>query len=548
MNNTIDVEDQQEVVSDEESSLTCAAATAAADVDDPIQNFMSSTQQDRAEDDDASVHEEGVGSKKTSFYCGSDDDERSRGRLEGIIRQLHSDEAMSFMTQSTSDRDFAERTLPTDTFSFLVYTDVFSSYFLLGIMVFLFQLAIYGVLLYDIIDSGTKINKKNLFGFPFNVGDPVRIAEVIAIFISIITQQDVRKAICLYRDGFDESGLTQVFKGATIYKWWLSIVFRACEGGLGLIVTFLLIMRSDSVLDLLLNFSAIEFITMLDDVLFELASEGFLGRPLKKETRRLSRKSYYVSHACANSYCAKVLSIAYFVVLCVCFFGGWLIIYIKQSRGHYLCQLIFSQFGDDKLTMLGTFTGLFSMHSKMFDDRASYRGADLQDGERGPLLAYCEKEKHWTLSLTKNGTNADEWNPCKDWLAASSESQSFDLLSTTSSPWIVNTPTNREAPLAHHFLSCHECMHVENFCGEHGKCLPGGILFLNDLKEILKYPESAQYDKCSCDDGHYGLRCEYFEPCPALEVSQSDGDEGFPKEGGGHFASEYYRLEDAETK
>ncbi len=315
MRETIDVEDPQEFLPDEESSFTCKAATDAADV------LASSTPQDCAEGADASVHEKGV----VSYV--SDDD--SSGRPEGIIRQLHSDEAMSFMTQSISDRDFAERTIPTDTFSFLVYTDVFSSYFLLGIMVFLFQLAIYGVLLYDIIDSGNKITKKNLFGFPFNVGVPVRIAEVIAIFISIITQQDIRKAICLYRDGFDESGLTQVFKGATIYKWWLSIVFRACEGGLGLIVTFLLIMRSDSVLDLLLNFSAIEFITMLDDVLFELASEGFLGRPLKKETKRLSKKSYYVSHACANSYCAKVLSIAYFVVF-MCD--------LLRRLAHHLCQ------------------------------------------------------------------------------------------------------------------------------------------------------------------------------------------------------------------
>ncbi len=529
---TIDVEDLQEFLPDEKSSLTFTAANAA-EAEDPIQNFTPSTPKDHAEGDDASAHGEvlsaisfgDVASNEKPFDSGGNDDEERSNEVEGIIRRIYSDETT--ITQSTSARDFTERTLPEDTFSFLIYTDVFSSCFLLGIMVFLFQTSIYAVLLFDIIVSGSENNR---FNFPINVDKPVRIAEVLAILISIITQQDVRKAIYLYRDGFDESGLTLVFKGATLFKWCVSIVLRASEGLMGLFITFLLIMRSPSVLDLLLNFSAIEFVTMLDDVLFELASEGFLGRKLKKETKRLSSKSYYVSHEHANSYSAMIVSIAYFVVLFTAFFAGWVVILIKQKNGSYVCQLIFSQFGSEALPMLGTFTGLFDRHSKMFDGRSSYRGTGITDTGMVPLLAYCENKTRWTLSLTQDGEDCKKWNPCNDWLAASSEIESIDynILSAISTPWIINTPSKGGAPFTNPFMACYECKNGDNFCGDHGECSPDG-----------------EPKPCSCYGGYFGLRCEYIQPCQVLEVSQRDGN--FPKGVSGYFASKYYRLNGADA-
>ena len=43
-------------------------------------------------------------------------------------------------------------------------------------------------------------------------------------------------------------------------------------------VTFMLIIRSSEVIELLLNFTAVEFISLLDNVAFRLASTGFFGR------------------------------------------------------------------------------------------------------------------------------------------------------------------------------------------------------------------------------------------------------------------------------
>lgn len=164
----------------------------------------------------------------------------------------------------SSISDYTKRCLPADTFSFLIYSSVQSRPFFLAAFVFLLQIAILVILSLDIINLDND-NAKNPMNFPPNVEYPVRVSEVLAIMIAIITQEDIRKAVSLLRDGFDEN-LQKKFKGATFERWVLSIASRASEGLLGLFVTFLLIMRSSSVLDLLLNFLAVEFVTMLDDV------------------------------------------------------------------------------------------------------------------------------------------------------------------------------------------------------------------------------------------------------------------------------------------
>ena len=146
-----------------------------------------------------------------------------------------------------------ERYLPKDTFSFLIFSNSRSKPSFLAGIVFSLQMAIFILVCADVVDPD---NRGNPFNLPPNVTAPVRITEVFAICVAIITQDDVRKSINLLRDGYDKDIFHNIF-GTDVkrYKWVLSIVLRGSEGLLGLFVTFLLIMQSDNVLDLLLNFS-----------------------------------------------------------------------------------------------------------------------------------------------------------------------------------------------------------------------------------------------------------------------------------------------------
>lgn len=102
---------------------------------------------------------------------------------------------------SSNDNKFNKRCLPEDTFSFVIYAPVTSRPFFLASMVFSLQIAIFVILAVDIIDVS---NVQNPFMWPANVETPVRIIEALAIVIAIITQDDVRKAVNLLREGFDK--------------------------------------------------------------------------------------------------------------------------------------------------------------------------------------------------------------------------------------------------------------------------------------------------------------------------------------------------------
>lgn len=69
-----------------------------------------------------------------------------------------------------------------------------------------------------------------------------------------MTQDDIRNAMNLLRDWYKPNFFLP-FEGAGKPKWALSIVLRVLEGTLGLFVSFMLIMQSENVVDLLLNFT-----------------------------------------------------------------------------------------------------------------------------------------------------------------------------------------------------------------------------------------------------------------------------------------------------
>jgi hypothetical protein len=182
-----------------------------------------------------------------------------------------------------------QRSLPKDTFSFIIISRLFSLPFLIAIIVFSFQIAIFSLVSVDVIDLD---NSRNPFHLPPNVESTVRATQVLAIIIAIVTQDDVKKVILILRDGY----IADVFQGtfgpdATKFKWVLSLALRAAEGLIGLFVTFMLIMQSKTVLDLLLNFSAMEFVSLLDDGAFLMLREGYFGIGMMNEAKRSEKNT-----------------------------------------------------------------------------------------------------------------------------------------------------------------------------------------------------------------------------------------------------------------
>ena len=294
----------------------------------PLDDVVPLSDDDRIGDFDDNENKNNGNSPSTSSY-----------ELQPLRRQ------QSIITKTPSESD--DPCLPKDTFSFLIYSNVLSRAFFWAIFVFMFQIAIYAVLAVDIIDAS---NRYNILKFPVNVETPVRIAEALAGVVMIVTQDDARKAVNLLQDGFNQD-LPKAFKGATKVKWGVSIILRAIEGLFGIFLTFMLIMQSTTVLDLLLNFLAMEFVSHLDDVAFVLMREGLFGKELQKEAKKLSNTFYHVrllsgqsirtasiptvhsdSGRCQGCHWKCTYLQAYFLGLLATFFSFWVYIVSYQNN------------------------------------------------------------------------------------------------------------------------------------------------------------------------------------------------------------------------
>ena len=279
------------------------------------------------------------------------------------------------------------------------------------------------MLFVNVID---KRDDENPFKFPPNVGAAVRATQVLAIIIAIIVQDDVKKVILILHDWYDADVFQETFgPDATKFKWALSLVLRTTEGLFGLFVAFMLIMQSTTVLDLLLNFTAMEFVSLLDDVVFVMLREGYFGSCMMKQGKKCEAE-YNVSRISLLKP-SRLLAV-YFVTIFAVMFGFWFKIMEEQKQGDYLCRRMYIQV--DKAPTIDDLSGIYT-NNQTKQDRFKGRVTSSQEDGKGKI-GYCADENVWTLKMHEP---SQPYDPCSDWLAKSSESFDFEVLRTSSSEW-----------------------------------------------------------------------------------------------------------------
>ena len=173
---------------------------------------------------------------------------------------------------------------------------------------------------------------------------------------------DSIKGIMQLMEGYSPSILKDCMH-ATPWKWFLTGALQAAEGFLLLVVSFILIMRSVTVIDLTLNLTGLHFIQELDDMGFSLAAAGLISKrtqedchmvaelnrtPMpkeKKEQLKITKRILIVLIAIG-------LVIPYFMVV------SW------QFYGKYMCKTVYVQFGDNQFREMSYYTGRFTLQGK----------------------------------------------------------------------------------------------------------------------------------------------------------------------------------------
>ncbi|CAJ1933932.1 unnamed protein product [Cylindrotheca closterium] len=162
-------------------------------------------------------------------------------------------------------------TLSEDVYMVLASSKLTSPSFWFSVLViFIFQYTMLIVLIADRVD----FESSNPLRLPANVETTVRLAQTLAIFIAIFTQNDLLVGMQSLFQGLPQAyrgGLEgQRFQNMSPFQWYSACLSKTLQGALSLIAAFILIMQSQNVFDVLLNFLGMSFVGDIDDQAFEL--------------------------------------------------------------------------------------------------------------------------------------------------------------------------------------------------------------------------------------------------------------------------------------
>ena len=103
----------------------------------------------------------------------------------------------------------------------------------------------------------------------------VRVTQFFLLPIAIAMQEDLILVYTRIANIRYDKSLYDITNGhATEWKFGLAFLLRFMDGMYSLIVNFVLLLVTDEVLSLFLNFAALSFLQSIDDVAFGLAADG----------------------------------------------------------------------------------------------------------------------------------------------------------------------------------------------------------------------------------------------------------------------------------
>ncbi|CAB9500130.1 Inherit from bactNOG: outer membrane autotransporter barrel [Seminavis robusta] len=416
---------------------------------------------------------------------------------------------LRFRKSAVTGQSAYAKQLPPDTYGFLMVAPVRSAPYAMGFIVCLIQIVTFFLMAFSIINDGVVY--ENPIGIPPNIATQVRIVQFLAIIIAVVTQDDLMKALDLIRVVFSKS-FYDAFPRTSKPKIVSCVVLRCLSGCLGLVASFFLIITSETIYYLLLNFTALEFISQLDEAFFVLSEYGYAGKTCEIAAKAMSATTFYV-----HTKVYRMRKTLLFFAILIALITGWSVIVHKQRSGSYQCKTLLVQFGDDMRPELATFSGLYDQRitkNKAHNGHLAYVDRKSKTG----VFAYCTKGLYWTFQyhIDRVGTAVDI-DPCKDWVARSASTTSYDILFSTASSWFVRDEADREVFFDPFVLVCHDCGDSYNSCSGRGTACNSAV--------------------CDCEDGYYGLQCEFKEPCQNVSM-----DSRFPGFVGTRPWSQSYEL------
>ena len=359
------------------------------------------------------------------------------GEVHGIDKNEQQEEQNNNNKNNNGGgRDHVE-TYPADCYSFMAIHSPLKDpgFFAFGFLVFTFQIMF---LLYMVLSkvhkeyssSGEVDNPSNGYFaafIPSNVETIVRATQVTAVLSYCIFADSSIKDVVQAVESFPR--FDQATNDDHVRLACFSCFLRFTQGLLAIFATLLLIMTSSDVIDIILNFAAVNYISTLDETAFELAKWGKYGPRLEAEAKSIevrpvphcmSRKYQHVRYQCT------VIPIAFALLLILTF-----IIYRQENNNFWVTRTMRVQFQDS--TGLQSYSGCYEFDPVVnHHKRKNYNG--FEDNPENGMIGYCKKSRSWILF--KDGNNTSPCDVTRQYeLAHSAKTDAFDVSSSFDGSW-----------------------------------------------------------------------------------------------------------------
>mmetsp|Transcript_944 Transcript_944/g.2013 ORF Transcript_944/g.2013 Transcript_944/m.2013 type:complete len:351 (-) Transcript_944:388-1440(-) len=155
-------------------------------------------------------------------------------------------------------------------------------FFLFGLLSFVFQIVMFGSLVSH-LRKDVKIQKGQQ-----EAGIDITVCKVVSLLAYVVfpnsAQMDLLNAIKQYPLRAADAEGADVPIGCIR----ISCILRSIQANIAIFLFFFLIMSADNIVDIILNHTAVNFISDLDEMAFSLAKSGVFGPDLAKESRRIA--------------------------------------------------------------------------------------------------------------------------------------------------------------------------------------------------------------------------------------------------------------------
>lgn len=321
--------------------------------------------------------------------------------------------------------------------------------FFLGILVFTIQVIFFSLLMMSVMSMKRGTSEEN--DNP-DAEEKEGIMKTFATFIPANTQQIVKVtqvlSLMIYA-GFPEDSVLDLVKAFRYYPKSelenheptrcikLACILRGLQGIMAILAALILVMTSRTVIDIILNFTALNSISAIDDTTFALANEGVFGPAFKRESDYIKNKDLPVRVYRKTKHVIywKVMgSIAVFFIAVFV-----LVVSAQRSTNIWITPTFRVQFEE---TLYKRFSGCFRIDGRSYDfNRFTYRGMSRNNNKTS--FGYCRDERFWKFWDNDKYDTSDPCDENIDAIAHSIKTNDHDISTAFDFQWYFPVSNNQ---------------------------------------------------------------------------------------------------------